>query len=139
MDDLAHVEAGRLGEVETLAPDVTAARRAFAVHITGFQMHMSTMLMGFIFSGCLERWPNMKVVIGEAGLGKTRIDAGPLERAFASVFSQDYPAFEVLITAAEESSAAIGIASRTLNDHTPPAGRASRGRPHLPDISPFGA
>ena len=44
-----------------------------------------------------------------------------LERAFASVFSQDYPAFEVLITAAEESSAAIGIARKVASDfrHVP--------------------
>ena len=44
-------------------------RRVQAVHITGFQMHMSTMLMGLIFSGAPERYPNLKVVIGEAGLG----------------------------------------------------------------------
>ncbi|QQS10817.1 MAG: amidohydrolase [Rhodospirillales bacterium] len=56
------------------SPDVAkrekfVQRRAAATHITGFQMHMSTMLMAFIFSGALERWPNLKVVIGEAGLG----------------------------------------------------------------------
>ena len=44
-------------------------RRVQAVHITGFQMHMSTMLMGLIFSGAPERYPNLKIVIGEAGLG----------------------------------------------------------------------
>ncbi len=56
------------------SPDVTkfpahVQRRIFAVHITGFQMHMSTMLMGLIFSGAPERYPNLKIVIGEAGLG----------------------------------------------------------------------
>ncbi|WP_119419171.1 amidohydrolase family protein [Desertibaculum subflavum] len=45
------------------------ARRAFATHITGFQMHMSYMLIQLIFSGALARYPNLKVVIGEAGLG----------------------------------------------------------------------
>ena len=44
-------------------------RRIFAAHITGFQMHMSTMLMGLIYSGAPERYPNLKIVIGEAGLG----------------------------------------------------------------------
>ena len=32
-------------------------------------MHMSTMLMSLIFSGAPERYPNLKIVIGEAGLG----------------------------------------------------------------------
>ena len=47
----------------------TQARRAFATHITGFQMHMSYMLIQLMFSGALERYPDLKVVIGEAGLG----------------------------------------------------------------------
>lgn len=56
------------------SPDYTKmsklmARRAFAAHITGFQMHMSYMLIQLMFSGALERYPNLKVVIGEAGLG----------------------------------------------------------------------
>ncbi|MBP8310580.1 MAG: amidohydrolase [Burkholderiaceae bacterium] len=56
------------------SPDYTkmnakVARRAFATHITGFQMHMNIMLMQLIYSGALERHPNLKVVIGEAGLG----------------------------------------------------------------------
>ena len=54
------------------SPDYTKmpqhiVRRVQAVHITGFQMHMSTMLMGLIFSGAPERYPNLKIVIGEAG------------------------------------------------------------------------
>ncbi|WP_020694374.1 amidohydrolase family protein [Reyranella massiliensis] len=44
-------------------------RRAFAAHITNFQMHMGYMLMSLIFSGAPERYPNLKIVIGEAGLG----------------------------------------------------------------------
>lgn len=45
------------------------ARAAFAVHITGFQIHMATILMSLIFGGVLERYPQMKVVIGESGIG----------------------------------------------------------------------
>ena len=44
-------------------------RRVQATHITSFQMHMGYMLMSLIFSGALERFPNLKIVIGEAGLG----------------------------------------------------------------------
>ncbi len=44
-------------------------RRVFAAHITSFQMHMSYMLMSLIYSGAPERYPNLKIVIGEAGLG----------------------------------------------------------------------
>src|ERR1700730_8946341 len=44
-------------------------RRVQATHITSFQMHMGYMLMSLIFSGALERYPNLKIVIGEAGLG----------------------------------------------------------------------
>ena len=56
------------------SPDTTkmpafVQRRAFAAHITNFQMHMGYMLMSLIFSGAPERYPNLKVVIGEAGLG----------------------------------------------------------------------
>ena len=44
-------------------------RRVPATHITSFQMHMGYMLMSLIFSGAPERYPNLKIVIGEAGLG----------------------------------------------------------------------
>src|SRR4029078_4382233 len=44
-------------------------RSAFAAHITNFQMHMGYVLMSLIFSGAPERSPNLKVLIGEAGLG----------------------------------------------------------------------
>lgn len=62
-----HTIGGRSPDVTKFPPHVQ--RRIFAVHITGFQMHMSAMLMGLIFSGAPARYPNMKVVIGEAGLG----------------------------------------------------------------------
>ena len=62
-----HTIGGRSPDVTKYPPHVQ--RRIFAVHITGFQMHMSGFLMGLIFSGALERHPGLKVVIGEAGIG----------------------------------------------------------------------
>ena len=62
-----HTIGGRSPDYTKFAKHVV--RRIQAVHITGFQMHMSTMLMGLIFSGAPERYPNLKIVIGEAGLG----------------------------------------------------------------------
>lgn len=62
-----HTIGGRSPDYTKMSKAV--ARRAFASHITGFQMHMSYMLIQLMFSGALERYPNLKVVIGEAGLG----------------------------------------------------------------------
>ena len=45
------------------------ARAGFAVHISGFQIYMSTILMSLIYGGVLERHPSMRVVIGEGGIG----------------------------------------------------------------------
>lgn len=44
-------------------------RQAFAVHITGFQLAMATVLMEIVYGGVLETHPNLKIVIGEAGIG----------------------------------------------------------------------
>ena len=44
-------------------------RQAFAVHITGFQLAMSKILMELLYGGVLEAHPNLKVVIGESGIG----------------------------------------------------------------------
>ncbi|MCH9674580.1 MAG: amidohydrolase [Gammaproteobacteria bacterium] len=44
-------------------------RQAFAVQITGFQMGMSRILMEIIFGGVLEAYSDIKVVIGESGIG----------------------------------------------------------------------
>ena len=44
-------------------------RQAFAVHITGFQMSMSKILMEIIYGGVLEAYPDIKIVIGESGIG----------------------------------------------------------------------
>ena len=62
-----HTIGGRSPDYTKMSPKV--ARRAFASFITGFQMHMSHMLMQLLYSGALERYPNLKIVIGEAGLG----------------------------------------------------------------------
>ena len=45
------------------------ARVEHAVHITGFQIHMANTLMSVIFGGVLERYPQLKIVIGESGIG----------------------------------------------------------------------
>ncbi len=62
-----HTVGGRLPDLQRFPPPV--ARAAFAVHITGFQLHMATVLMSLVFGGVLERHPRMKVVIGESGIG----------------------------------------------------------------------
>jgi predicted TIM-barrel fold metal-dependent hydrolase len=62
-----HTIGGRSPDYTKMSKKV--ARRAFATHITGFQMHMSYMLIQLMYSGALERYPDLKVVIGEAGLG----------------------------------------------------------------------
>lgn len=54
--------------------DVTAeekrlARMAFATHITGFQVNMAQILMSMIYGGVLERYPRIRLVLGEAGIG----------------------------------------------------------------------
>jgi uncharacterized protein len=55
-------------------PDVSkvppkAGRAAFAATITSFQMYMGEVLMAMIFAGVLEHHPNLKLVIGESGIG----------------------------------------------------------------------
>jgi predicted TIM-barrel fold metal-dependent hydrolase len=45
------------------------ARQAFACHITHFQLNMATKLMEIIYGGALEAFPEMRVVIGESGIG----------------------------------------------------------------------
>jgi predicted TIM-barrel fold metal-dependent hydrolase len=44
-------------------------RAAFAVYISGFQIQMAQVLMAIIYAGVLERYPDLKVVIGESGIG----------------------------------------------------------------------
>ena len=54
-------------DFEALAP--LQRRQAFAVHITGFQLAMSKILMELLYGGVLESHPQRKVVIGERGIG----------------------------------------------------------------------
>ena len=44
-------------------------RQAFAVHITSFQLAMSKVIMEIIFGGVLEANPDMRLVVGESGIG----------------------------------------------------------------------
>ena len=55
-------------------PDMDAmpplqARQAHAVYITGFQLGMARILMEIIYSGVLEEYPDIRVVIAESGTG----------------------------------------------------------------------
>src|SRR5216110_2342909 len=63
-----HTVGGQRPDFDKLPPPLS--RVAHAVHITGFQIHMATILMSLIFGGVLERYPTMRVVIGESGLGR---------------------------------------------------------------------
>ena len=53
------------------APKVpmAVARAAFATNITHFQINMANVLTSMIFSGVLERHRNIKLVLGESGIG----------------------------------------------------------------------
>ena len=62
-----HTVGGQRPDFDKLPPPLS--RVAHAVHITGFQIHMATILMSLIFGGVLERYPTMRVVIGESGIG----------------------------------------------------------------------
>jgi predicted TIM-barrel fold metal-dependent hydrolase len=53
------------------APEVElgVARSAFAASITAFQINMANILTSMIFGGVLERYPRMRLVLGESGIG----------------------------------------------------------------------
>ena len=57
---------GRVDFTKLSGKTLLAAR---AASITTFQMHMADVLLSMIFSGALERHPDLKLVIGEAGTG----------------------------------------------------------------------
>ena len=57
------------GEKIDAPMDFRVARAGFAVHISGFQIYMSTILMSMIYGGVLERHPRMRMIIGEGGIG----------------------------------------------------------------------
>jgi len=54
---------------DVTAEDKRLARMAFATHITGFQMNMAQILMSMIYGGVMERYPRIRMVLGEAGIG----------------------------------------------------------------------
>ena len=54
-------------DMDAMAP--LQARQAHAVYITGFQMGMARILMEIIYSGVLEDYPDIRVVIAESGTG----------------------------------------------------------------------
>lgn len=62
-----HTIGGKRPDMQGLAP--LQQRQAFAVHITGFQLGMARILMEIIYGGVLEAYPNIKIVIGESGIG----------------------------------------------------------------------
>jgi predicted TIM-barrel fold metal-dependent hydrolase len=62
-----HTIGGKRPNYDGMPP--LQARQAFAVHITGFQLAMATTLMEIIYGGVLEAYPDLKVVIGESGIG----------------------------------------------------------------------
>jgi predicted TIM-barrel fold metal-dependent hydrolase len=53
------------------APKVpmSVARAAFATNLTQFQINMANLLTAVVFSGVLERHPELRVVLGESGIG----------------------------------------------------------------------
>lgn len=57
------------GRPDTSGYPPLVQRQAWAVYITGFQIQTAHVLMSMIYSGVLERYPNLKLVIGESGIG----------------------------------------------------------------------
>jgi predicted TIM-barrel fold metal-dependent hydrolase len=49
--------------------ELPVARAAFAVNITAFQLNMANVLTSMIFSGVLEKFPRIRLVLGESGIG----------------------------------------------------------------------
>jgi len=62
-----HTAGERRPDLAKLPPQL--ARVEHAVHISGFQLYMATTLISVIFAGVLERYRNVKIVIGESGIG----------------------------------------------------------------------
>ena len=62
-----HTVGDRRPDFEKLPLQLARVERA--VHISGFQLYMATTLMSLIFGGVLERYRNVKIVIGESGIG----------------------------------------------------------------------
>jgi predicted TIM-barrel fold metal-dependent hydrolase len=62
-----HTVGERRPDLAKLPPQLALVERA--VHISGFQLYMATTLISVIFAGVLERYRNIKIVIGESGIG----------------------------------------------------------------------
>ena len=62
-----HTIGGVKTDTSSFAP--MQQRQAFAVQITSFQMGMSRILMEVIYGGVLESYPDLRLVIGESGIG----------------------------------------------------------------------
>src|SRR5437867_1408568 len=62
-----HTVGERRPGFEKLTPQLSLLEHA--VHISGFQIYMATTLISVIFAGVLERYRNVKIVIGESGSG----------------------------------------------------------------------
>jgi uncharacterized protein len=62
-----HTIGGRIPDFSKLPPKV--GRAAFATVISSFQMFMAEPLLAMIFSGVLEHHPELRLVIGESGIG----------------------------------------------------------------------
>ena len=54
---------------ETQGFPLQVQRAAWAVFITGFGIQMANVLMSMIFSGVFEKYPKLRLVIGESGIG----------------------------------------------------------------------
>jgi predicted TIM-barrel fold metal-dependent hydrolase len=59
----------RASAVDAPKVDLAVARAAFATNITAFQINMANVLTSMIFSSVLERFPRIKLVLGESGIG----------------------------------------------------------------------
>ena len=62
-----HTIGAKQPDFESMSP--FQARKAHAVYITGFQLGMAQILMEIIYSGVLETYPSLQVVIAESGIG----------------------------------------------------------------------
>ncbi|MCZ6872350.1 MAG: amidohydrolase family protein [bacterium] len=63
-----HTTGSKRGPLPENLP-LRAQRAAAAVRITGFQLFTANFLMGVVYGGVLERYPQVRVVLGESGIG----------------------------------------------------------------------
>lgn len=63
-----HTTGSKRGAVPENLP-FRAQRAAAAARITAFQLFTANFLMGVVYGGVLERYPQVRVVLGESGIG----------------------------------------------------------------------